>query len=312
MRLGKYQYTGIFEEQAILPPFKGSAFRGAFGHALKKAMCVNRKSECAECLLAEKCLYATTFENSHDPNPKPKRIAAPPLPYMILPPSTSRTDFRHGDLFQFELRLFGNVNDFLPYFIFAVEQMGKQGIGKRTGECRGRFSLQSVSTGNQLIFQDQTGKLDQGPHDNPFEIAPLNGGPPGRLTLTINTPLRLKFENQYQADLPFHLLVRAMLRRISSLFGHYGGGEPALDYRELVRQANSVETIDAQLKWYDWKRYSNRQKRSMLMGGIIGKVTYHGDIATYLPLLEAARHFHLGKQTTFGLGSIDFQWEPDS
>ena len=78
-------------------------------------------------------------------------------------------------------------------------------------------------------------------------------------TLTLMTPMRLKFKNRLKADLPFHVLVRAMLRRVSSLLEYYDGGEPQLDYRGLVKRAEDVKIISSDLRWFDWRRYSFRQ-----------------------------------------------------
>lgn len=47
-----------------------------------------------------------------------------------------------------------------------------------------------------------------------------------KLKIILQTPHRPKFKNQLRADLPFHVLVRAMLRWISSLLFFYGDGEP--------------------------------------------------------------------------------------
>jgi CRISPR/Cas system endoribonuclease Cas6 (RAMP superfamily) len=95
-----------------------------------------------------------------------------------------------------------------------------------------------------------------------------------------------------------------MLRRISSLFNYYGDGEPDLDYRGLVRRAEDVRIANSNLKWFDWRRYSNRQDQAMLMGGIVGSVTYMGQIEEYMPLINFCSKIHLGKQTSFGLGKI--------
>ena len=102
----------------------------------------------------------------------------------------------------------------------------------------------------------------------------------------------------------FHVLVRAMLRRISSLLNCYGDGEPPLDYRGLVKRAETIRIIDANLNWFDWKRYSHRQDKSMLMGGMTGSIIYEGKLGEYMPLIEFCEKVHLGKQTSFGLGKI--------
>ena len=120
----------------------------------------------------------------------------------------------------------------------------------------------------------------------------------------LETPLRLKFNNRLQADLPFHVLVRAMLRRISTLAAAFDGQEPDLDYKGLVRRAAEVATTENRLAWHDWQRYSSRQQQKMLMGGMTGSVIYEGDIGEYLPLIKFCGESHIGKQTAFGLGKI--------
>ena len=45
-----------------LPVYKGSTFRGAFGHAFKKVVCVTREKICGTCLLKNRCVYSYVFE----------------------------------------------------------------------------------------------------------------------------------------------------------------------------------------------------------------------------------------------------------
>ena len=84
----------------------------------------------------------------------------------------------------------------------------------------------------------------------------------------------------------------------------FDGGEPALDYKQLVARAGAVTTEASDLKWIDWTRYSRRQKSTMQLGGLTGSVTFRGDIAEFLPLLDFCTQVHIGKQTSFGLGRI--------
>ena len=46
----------------------------------------------------------------------------------------------------------------------------------------------------------------------------------------------------------------------------------------------------------------------MTFGGLVGSVTYKGELAEFMPLLDFCSHVHIGKQTAFGLGK--FKVEP--
>ncbi len=330
---GKYTFICELEKEAILPYYKGSTFRGVFGIALKKVVCALKRQECEDCLLKNRCLYVRVFETPLALKmPEGSKISTPPHPFVIEPPRDEKMEFEAGDTVCCDLLLFGEANSSIPYFIYAFDQMGKIGIGKRINGKRGRFVLKEVKKEKKTIYSDKDQKLDLS--DSAQDLNLLEPGvfptkrtivrrgkkierplpedgdikdPEIRIRVTLKTPLRMKFDNKIHADLPFHVLARAMLRRVSSLLNTWGDGEPDLDYRGLVERATGVRNIDNSLRWFDWKRYSNRQERKMFMGGMMGSVTYEGKLNEYLPLLDFCEKVHLGKNTSFGLGKIKVQ-----
>jgi hypothetical protein len=306
MVFGKYQFTCRLETDAELPHYKGSTFRGVFGRALKKVVCALKQQECESCLLSTKCVYAQVFETPITSETKDPRMAAAPHPFVIEPPLTTKTHYPAGSVFDFYLLLMGEANNYLPYFIYAFEQMGRIGIGRKINGNRGRFVLESVRHDDATIYSSSDKKLRKNDELKKLGLTfPENPGKTSQLlNIIMETPLRLKFDNRFQAELPFHVLVRAMLRRMSSLMNAFAGGEPNLDYRGLVKKAESIEIKENNLSWYDWQRYSFRQDKKMLMGGMTGNVIYSGDISEFLPLIAFCEKVHLGKQTTFGLGKI--------
>ncbi len=310
MLFGEYHFKGVLEDDAILPPFKGSTFRGVFGRALKEVVCALKRQECPTCLLRGQCIYTQVFDLFSAWQAKGSPL--PPHPFVIEPPLDTRTHLSRGEQFDFTLLLFGSTNQFLPYFVYAFQEMGKIGIGRRLNGHRGRFFLVSVSSSTTgIIYQHKDSTLLPGkPMNLLLEDMAAPDRPVDELTLTLITPLRLKFQNHLQAELPFHVLVRAVLRRIAALCSHYGEGEPPLDYKGLVARAQEVKASRVSLQWLDWERYSYRQAQAMRLGGLVGAVTYRGDLGEYVPMLRFAEKVHVGKNSTFGLGLFKVSTTP--
>jgi len=224
-----------------------------------------------------------------------------PHPYSIVPaPDDRRTRFAPGDTFSFRILLFGKGNDYLPHVTMAVQSMGETGLGQR-GSDSGRFVLERVLSRGKQVFDGRTLAVSRALPDE-IVLEPA-AAPAGRIVIRFHTPLRVKHGRTLQNDLPFHVLVRAALRRISGLETAYGSGEPALDYRRLVHEAREVRCRNIDARWIDIPRYSNRQKTKMMIGGVVGSFEYSGaGLEQYLPLLRYCRKTGLGKQTSFGLG----------
>ena len=298
MLYGNYRFSCTLDGDAALPAYKGSTFRGGFGHGLRQAVCTMKGTDCGNCLLKGICTYVRIFEQGPDRHP---------LPFVMVPPGTGETLLAKGSAFDCHLLLFGRANQLLPCFIHAFEQMGRNGIGKHAHGRRAGFHLNRVTEGSRLIYSGENRCLEK--HEaKEIRLAPPGDSPgeTGQVRITFETPLRIKFRNRLHDGLLFHILVRAMLRRVSALFSTYGEGEPELDYKTLVQKAMEVRLVENRLSWFDWKRYSLRQDQSMLMGGILGSATYEGALGAFLPLLDLCSKLHLGKQTSFGLGKFSY------
>lgn len=239
-----------------------------------------------------------------------KKRGTIPHPFGIEPPHNNNAHFHTGDEFHFDLLLFGKAIEYVPYCIFAFDQMGQTGIGKRISGRRAAFLLKEVvshPSGKTIYSSEDKRLLNETLAAEMTLPAPVST-PVSNITVRLETPLRLKQNNHLTADLSFETLIRAALRRISSLFTCYGSGEPDIDYRGMVERARNVEIAGSKLYWFDWERYSNRQETRMMLGGLLGSVTYSGDLTEFMPLLRLCEEVHLGKQTTFGLGKIKIEY----
>lgn len=306
MLFGRYDFRAVFKENAILPEFKGSTFRGAFGWALKGVSCSMTSRECVSCLLRTRCLYPTMFE----PQSGSSTQGTVQHPYCISPPLERKRHYARGEVFDFSLLLFGAVNNYLPYFIYAFEKMGYSGVGRGEEGPRARFVIHSMKMNDQILYDGQEQRLltDPKPWELEYDNLPgFSATPAQSVDVSWLTPLRIKYDNRLTDALPFHVLVRSLLRRVSGLFSSFGQGEPDLDYSGLVQRSQDVSIRHSRLQWLDNRRFSSRQDREMLIGGLTGRIEYEGEIQEFLPLLELGSILRVGKQTTFGLGQMEYR-----
>jgi CRISPR/Cas system endoribonuclease Cas6 (RAMP superfamily) len=75
-----------------------------------------------------------------------------------------------------------------------------------------------------------------------------------------------------------------------------------VDFRGLIEQAQAVQLVRDETRWTTWARYSARQDRRMEWAGLVGAVTYDGDLKPFWPYLVFGQWTHVGKGATFGLG----------
>jgi len=307
MEYGKYRFLIKLDEEAFLPHYKGSTFRGLFGHALRRVVCALRHQECKTCLLRSSCTYALVFETALAFSlPQGSRISAPPHPVVLEPPLTEKTAFAKGETMECTLLLFGNINKNLPYFVYAFDQMGRIGMGKKIKGKRSKFTLETVSTDREVLYEKNKKKIkfpSCNEQLNCCNETSCSDTDEKELKIEFKTPLRIK-KNNGRLSLPFQFMVNTMIRRTTSLLNCYGHGEPDMDYSAMAQRAGSIQTVEEDLTWYDWKRYSSRQDQKMFMGGISGSVTYRGNLQEFIPMVKMAEKVHLGKNTFFGLGQI--------
>jgi CRISPR-associated endoribonuclease Cas6 len=297
------------EASLPLPVYTGSMFRGAFGSALKQVVCVTRTYDCPPCLLKNRCLYPYVFETPPPPDSRVMRkYTTAPHPFVLEPPMGGGTAETAKPL-ALGMTLFGKAIGYLPHFIFALEKLGQRGLGGRRVRC----ALSSVDgwlDGQRWVLYSREDRTPRS--GNAFEksiVLPFRPPDPfektltGRVTIDLLTPLRVVYDSQMADELPFHVLLRNLLRRIGHLSYFHCGGDPSeVAFREWIDLASNVDTVDHDLKWFDWERYSSRQRTTMRMGGLLGKITFEGKLAPFYPFLAAGEVVHAGKGTSFGLG----------
>lgn len=312
LRIARFRFTIEPLELVALPDYKGSALRGGFGHAFRRATCLSRERVCESCLLRSACSYYTIFETkvSQEVADRLRIGADAPHPFVIEPPMTEQHTFRPGELIRYGVTLFGTAIGTLPFFIYAFMILGENlGLGKG----RGRFRVVSV--------EDESGRniYDHGNLIGPVKVLQsrdiLNAADmhDRELVLEFVTPLRIRTAwKRQEPELltgitsgdEFRLLLKSLYHRAFVLSQLYGDGqEPQVfDSRNMPLVDGDVQLAESKTWWLDWTRFSQRQQQPMQLGGIMGRVTFNGKTGQYAPLFRLGEYLHMGKNTTFGLG----------
>ena len=293
-----YEFQFKTEPPHGLPAYPGSAWRGALGWSLKRSVCVIRHTDCPDCLLYRSCVYPYLFETPPPPDTgKMRKYTAAPHPFVLrIEPGQYGEDYRLG------LILIGRAIHQFPYFVHALSEAGRQGVGSQ----RRPFELMRVLQAHGPQREDWSTIYEpEQPLGQTESTVPTMPPVPDWLTLEILTPLRIKRDNHLVTPARFRFadLFGTLLRRIS-LLSHFHTEHPLeADFVGLTTRAADVRHHAPRLQWYDWTRYSSRQETTLDMGGIIGQFDLQGsDIAEFWPYLWLGQWTHAGKGATLGLG----------
>lgn len=310
LEIARFRFTLCIREAVYLPLFKGSALRGGLGHALRRIACSQGTSgNCDHCKQSDECVYGYLFCTSPPGGAQVLRNQTEVArPYVIEPPLTRQAQFIVGDWLSFDIILVGRGITYLPYFIVAVQGFGRAGLGR----TRGRFTLERVTAvvpeGEAPVLDAAEGVVHSPKVSVIAPMVPALKDIEDKMVVTFLAPTRLKHDGRWvRHGPPFHVLIKALLGRVSALSYFHGGERWEIDFRGWIDRAQEVRLANGGAGWEDWARYSGRQHQRVQMGGLVGPATYEGDLAPFLPLLALGEWIHVGKGTVFGNGRYEIR-----
>lgn len=286
-----------------LPLHPGFAWRGAFGHALKRTVCAMRMRPCAGCMLSGSCLYPYMFATEPPETaarmsryrqvPRPFAIRADPAPADLIP---------EGGEVAVTVSMFGNACQHLAYVLRAFEIAGEQGFGaRRTALTLLRAERAEPPAGASSVIY-----VPGGDFQRQRPAAPAPPPCPQRVEIELLSPLRLKQDGHLvtpERFAPRHLLA-SLVRRVSMLMYFHTDAPLEADFRGLKEAMARIPAEHAALHWLDLTRSSARQHTTMQMGGLLGAVTLGmRDAGPLWPYLWLGQFIQAGKGTTMGLGA---------
>ena len=297
----RLHFTVRAEGPLQLPPYAGSMLRGAFGHALL-ALSPLPHTDGKPCALHASCPYCQLFAAPPLPAHSLQKFSHMPQPYVIEPPTGGAQQLQAGQSFGFGLVLIGKALGLLPTVLQAWQRALRTGLGPQHTPCTLVDIYDENGTQRLSNKREQLSNLS-----TTLPPAPALGT---QATLHFCTPLRLQVQGKpvRAGQLTARDLLIALARRHQLLCDvHLGAAAPQYDFKTLVEQAQAVALQAQDLHWFDWGRYSQRQKQEMQLGGLLGAVTLHGDLAPFAELLHFGQWLHVGKNASFGLGGYRLQ-----
>ena len=283
-----------------LPAFPGSAIRGAFGHALKRLVCVMRNRPCEGCPLEFSCLYTTLFETRAHPadGPAAVRDIRPPHPFVLKVEFLARRRIHKGDTLRFGLNLYGTAVSASPFVLRAMEEAGERGFGRN----RLSFRLEGIR---------QAGPQDDWSPGRAYPVPAIRDAPQASgisCRWHFATPLRLRSGGRPVDDrrLTPADLAMPVLRRLDLLVRHYGNPGQLRFQPDMKRRAGLLRFTHCELKWKRLQRYSSRQSTTHSVSGLMGDVGLDcSAVPEWGPILAWAPVIHVGKATSMGLGRVE-------
>lgn len=269
-------------EDGSLPAFKGSAFRGIMGHALR---------ELADSVGEEENLYMRVFES------KDHQGGFAPHPF-VLRCNDYRTEVKAGDTISFEISTLGFLNHFAAELCQCFERMGDIGLGV----SKLPLKLSAV----EAFLDDHTKKAiyingNIVSPSVPPKVLSLNSRPE-EVIIEFVTPARIIHLGKLQKSLEYPVLINNITNRINQLVMYY--------YPEICEKFEALLTPEVvivrnHLKVESIERYSNRKNQKMSLKGLTGLQKYAGKgISETYPLLKLAELIHVGKSTSMGFGQV--------
>lgn len=229
----------------------------------------------------------------------PSGLADWPRPFVFRARHLDGRTVQPGESFYFDLNVFLLDRSILLYLVQTFACLAREGLGPR----RGKAELQRVTAEEQIVYRgaDQTISTAVEPMLLDLTAARVSIS---RIRIAFLTPTELKNEHKI-ADVPeFPVLFARVRDRIATLARLYAGDILDLDYQGTDERAASVQMTSCRLSRQQASRRSSKTGQAHSIGGFVGAADYQGELAEFLPFLEAGQWVGVGRQCVWGKGEI--------
>lgn len=307
-------FSVAVERDLTIPDFFGAAVRGSFGKQLRQLGCeygIERR-DCKGCPRFLACAYRMVFEPDREDISEARRNALAqgklPSPFVLRVPFWRRAQLSPGSDFSYRLVLVGPAVVQRDVVLKAMINAVHSGFGIRSGACRLVGVHQVVGPGKTRgIWSPKRARVEpllllSAALDNKERRC-------GALVIRTMSPIKITAKGSRVSTLTFDILMRAVFRRLDLLGRAYGNGPLNLRFKPLLEDAAKISLVTegTAAKERKIRRFSYRQEQEIYMDGIQGSFLFDGEVTPFLPYLELARRFGIGKGTSMGLGAFRYR-----
>jgi hypothetical protein len=205
----------------------------------------------------------------------PSGLANRPRPFVLRAEHLNGRAVGAGETFHFDFHLFDMREAWVPLLCKAFGAL-------RAAELKG------VEGGETPLV---------------LQLDPLLE-PVARVRVEFLTPTELKTANGLARTPEFAVLATRIRDRISTLRQMYDDGPLPIDFAAFGARAAAVRMTECSVRTVAAARTSRSTGQTHSLGGFVGEACYEGDLAEFLPFLQAAQWTGVGRQTSWGKGAL--------
>jgi hypothetical protein len=199
---------------------------------------------------------------------------------------------------ELEITLAGRCRRFFPVVFKSLHQGGQRGVGF----ARVQYCIREV----RALERDGTWSLVED-LDHPLPRLGVGTVHSCKDRFEIRTPVRMRRMGRYLNTMDWSFFFQVLARRMEALQCLYCDGHPLgrEKWQGLLTGMGAFGRITDKVLWKDFYRYSNRQKKKVPMGGLVGQVDISQAEPWVAPWMLAAQALHLGKGAAMGFGRVE-------
>jgi hypothetical protein len=235
----------------------------------------------------------------------PSGLADWPRPFVFRARCLDGRTIQPGESFHFDLHVFSLDTAVIRHFVLTFAELAREGLGPRRAkiqlQCVRRFAFRELS--EQVIFDIATQSITTSLEPAALDLDPAPPAPT-RICVEFLSPTELKHEHTIVCRPEFPILFGRIRDRISTLRSLYGAGPLDIDFRGIGDRAAAVRMTRCEVRRQEADRRSTRTGQRHSIGGFVGIAEYEGELAEFLPYLEAGGWVGVGRQAVWGKGEI--------